>query len=108
MKQNKIGKKIKQFREFRKISLEDLALNANLDLVQLEQIEEKGNVPSLGHLIKLSRALGIRLGTFLDDQDHIGPVVIKAGNEKSTSMPNPSRLQSSITFKMRKLRPSES
>lgn len=81
----KIGKKIKAFREFRQISREDLAIQSNLDVTQLEQIEEKGNIPSLGHLIKISRALGVRIGTFLDDQEQIGPVVVKAGDEKSSS-----------------------
>lgn len=84
MKQNKIGKKIKQFREFREISIDELALNANLDVAQLKQIEQQSNVPSLGHLIKISRALGVRIGTFLDDQEHIGPVVIRSGEEKSS------------------------
>lgn len=80
---NKIGSKLKEFREFRKISREELALKSNLDPKQLESIEEKGNVPSLGHLIKITRALGVRIGTFLDDQDHIGPVIVRAGTEKS-------------------------
>ncbi len=83
-KKNNLGKKIKQFREFRQISREDLALNANLDISQLEKIEENGVVPSLGHLIKLSRALGVRIGTFLDDQDHVGPVIVKSGDEKKS------------------------
>jgi transcriptional regulator with XRE-family HTH domain len=81
---NKIGKKIKEFREFRQIKRDDLALKANMDPEQLESIEEKGIVPSLGHLIKITRALGVRIGTFLDDQDQIGPVIVKAGAEKST------------------------
>jgi quercetin dioxygenase-like cupin family protein/DNA-binding XRE family transcriptional regulator len=81
---NNIGKKIKAFREFRQVSREDLALKANLDPNQLEYIEEKGTVPSLGHLIKITRALGVRIGTFLDDLDHVGPVVVRAGEEKST------------------------
>ncbi|MCG6187429.1 helix-turn-helix domain-containing protein [Maribellus maritimus] len=81
---NKIGKKIKAFREFRQVNREDLALKANLDPKQLEYIEEKGTVPSLGHLIKITRALGVRIGTFLDDLDHVGPVVVRAGEEKST------------------------
>ncbi|MFW6310329.1 MAG: cupin domain-containing protein, partial [Prolixibacteraceae bacterium] len=51
---------------------------------QIEKIEEKGIVPSLGHLIKISRALGVRIGTFLDDQDQVGPVLVKAGEEKSS------------------------
>ncbi len=77
----KIGKKIKDFREFRNISREDLALKANLDIVQLEKIEENGHIPSLGHLIKISRVFGVRIGTFLDDQEDIGPVVVKSGEE---------------------------
>ncbi|HKI87406.1 MAG TPA: XRE family transcriptional regulator [Draconibacterium sp.] len=81
--ENKIGKKIKEFREFRQIKRDDLALKANLDPQQLESIEENGIVPSLGHLIKITRALGVRIGTFLDDQDQIGPVLVKAGTEKT-------------------------
>lgn len=81
---NKIGKKIKEYREIRQIKREDLALKANLSASQLEYIEEKGNVPSLGHLIKITRALGVRIGTFLDDMDHVGPVIIRSGDEKST------------------------
>jgi quercetin dioxygenase-like cupin family protein/DNA-binding XRE family transcriptional regulator len=81
---NSLGSKIKDYREFRQISRTDLALKANLDENQLECIEEKGIVPSLGHLIKITRALGVRIGTFLDDQDQIGPVVVRAGTEKSS------------------------
>ena len=42
---NRLGRKIKQFREFRQISREDLALNTNLDKKQIERIEEKETVP---------------------------------------------------------------
>ena len=84
MNKKELGKKIETFREFRQITREELALKANLDKDQLEKIEEKGVIPSLGHLIKISRALGVRIGTFLDDQDQIGPVIVKAGEEKSS------------------------
>ena len=79
-----LGIKIKEFRQFKKISASELALKANLDERQLQNIEEKGIVPSLGHLIKITRALGVRIGTFLDDQDQIGPVVVRAGSADST------------------------
>lgn len=79
----RIGKKIKEFREFRQVSREDLSLKANLDVAQLELIEEKGSVPSLGHLIKISRAFGVRIGTFLDDQEKIGPAIVRSGEEKA-------------------------
>lgn len=84
MNKKALGKKIRDFREFRQVSMEDLALKANLDKNQLEKIEDKGVIPSLGHLIKISRALGVRIGTFLDDQDQVGPVIVKAGEEKSS------------------------
>ena len=79
-----LGIKIKEFRKFKKISASELALKANLDERQLQNIEEKGIVPSLGHLIKITQALGVRIGTFLDDQDQIGPVVVRAGSADST------------------------
>lgn len=80
----KIGKKIKEFREFRQISREEIALKANMDVAQLEGIEEKGTVPSLGHLIKLSRVFGVRIGTFLDDAEKIGPAIVRGGEEKAS------------------------
>jgi transcriptional regulator with XRE-family HTH domain len=83
--EQKIGRKIREFREFRNISREDLAAKANIDLKQLEYIETKGVVPSLGHLIKLTRALGVRIGTFLDDNDMIGPAITRA-NEGDAAM----------------------
>ena len=78
-----LGSKIKDFREFKQISRSELALKTNLDEKQLLGIEEKGIVPSLGHLIKITRAFGVRIGTFLDDQDQIGPVVVQAGSGNS-------------------------
>lgn len=84
MDKNVVGTKIREFREFRQISRDDLALKANLDINQIVKIEDEGIMPSLGHLIKISRALGVRTGTFLDDQDHVGPVIVRAGEEKSS------------------------
>ena len=45
---NNPGKKIKEFREFRQITRDDLALKANLDKAQMKKIEEMGVMPSLG------------------------------------------------------------
>ena len=83
MSSNIIGKKLKEYREFRHISREDLTLKSNLTAGQIEKIEEEGIMPSLGHLIKISRALGVRIGTFLDDQTEPGPVITRADEKKS-------------------------
>lgn len=84
MQTGNIGEKIRQFREMRMISIEDLAMNANLDVAQLRKIEDEGVIPSLGPLIRLARAMGVRIGTFLDDFGQVGPVVVKSGSEQST------------------------
>lgn len=70
-----IGKRIKQLRESKSISLEDMVNRSSLEVKQIQSIEETGILPSLAPLIKISRVLGVRLGTFLDDYDELGPVI---------------------------------
>jgi transcriptional regulator with XRE-family HTH domain len=84
-----VGGKIKQIRELKKINIEDLAVRSNLDLEQIIQIEENKVIPSLAPLIKIARSLGVRLGTFLDDTEQMGPVVTLAGEKnKGASFSN--------------------
>lgn len=73
-----VGSKIQQIREFQKISREDLSGRCGLDIEQICKIEEEKVVPSLAPLIKIARALGVRLGTFLDDIEHMGPAVVRS------------------------------
>ena len=74
-----VGEKIKQIRELKKVSLEEMAERSGMDIAMISKIEEEKNVPSLAPLIKIARALGVRLGTFLDDSDSYGPVVVRSG-----------------------------
>ncbi|MDX9883824.1 MAG: cupin domain-containing protein [Prolixibacteraceae bacterium] len=74
-----IGSKIQQVREFQKISREELASRCGLDTEQIRKIEEEKVVPSLAPLIKIARALGVRLGTFLDDMEQTGPTIVRSG-----------------------------
>lgn len=74
-----VGEKIKQIREMKKVSLEELAERSGMDSALLLKIEQEKNVPSLAPLIKIARSLGVRLGTFLDDSDSFGPVVVRSG-----------------------------
>ena len=70
-----VGEKIKSLRETREISVAELAERTGLSVEQIERIENNIDSPSLAPLIKIARALGVRLGTFLDDQDEMGAVV---------------------------------
>jgi len=74
-----VGEKIKQIREIKKVSIEELAERSGMEMSILQKIEEEKNIPSLAPLIKIARALGVRLGTFLDDSDSYGPVVVRSG-----------------------------
>ncbi|WP_027450370.1 helix-turn-helix domain-containing protein [Xylanibacter brevis] len=82
-----VGSKIKSIRETKKLSLEEIAERSGLSNDQIIAIENNENLPSLGPLIKIARALGVRLGTFMDDNDAIGPVVCRAKDrEQETSI----------------------
>ncbi len=72
-----VGEKIKSLRENQSISVEELAERSGLSTEQIERIENNIDLPSLAPLIKIARVLGVRLGTFLDDQDEMGPVVCR-------------------------------
>ena len=72
-----VGEKIKALREDKSISIEELAQRSGLAIEQVERIENNIDIPSLAPLIKIARVLGVRLGTFLDDQDEVGPVVCR-------------------------------
>ena len=78
MKTNKIiGEKIKSIREMKNISLEDMVERSGLTEDQIVRIEGNEDFPSLAPLIKIARVLGVRLGTFLDDQQELGPVICR-------------------------------
>lgn len=70
-----IGYKLKRLREDSNISQEELAAQSGVTLNQITSIRQGKVLPSLATLIKLSRTLGIRLGTFLDGMESPEPTV---------------------------------
>ena len=79
-----VGAKIKGLRESKNISIEEIAERSGLSTDQINSIENDQHLPSLGPLIKIARALGVRLGTFLDDNDELGPAVCRAEEHNSS------------------------
>jgi transcriptional regulator with XRE-family HTH domain len=72
-----VGKKIEAIRIQKNITLEQLAERCGFSTDMMTIIEQDKSIPSLGHLIRVARVLGVRLGTFLDDMDNLGPVVTR-------------------------------
>ena len=79
-----VGEKIKSLRESKNISMEELAERSGLAIEQVERIENNIDLPSLAPLIKIARVLGVRLGTFLDDQDETGPAICRKADASDT------------------------
>ncbi len=73
----RVGEKIRNLREMKNISLKEVAERSGLKEEQIRNIESHEDLPSLAPLIKIARVLGVRLGTFLDDRQELGPVICR-------------------------------
>jgi transcriptional regulator with XRE-family HTH domain len=77
------GAKLTTLRESLGLSVEQLAERSGCDVTVIDELEAGELAPSLAPLIKITRALGCRLGTLLDDDVQIGPVVTRASEAES-------------------------
>ena len=79
------GAKLTTLRDSLGLTVEELAQRSGCDAVVIEQLEAGELAPSLAPLIKITRALGCRLGTLLDDDTQMGPVVPRADERESVA-----------------------
>lgn len=77
MSTEQLGKRIKRFRELNELSLDQLAERTGLEKAFLQSLEDDSVYPSLGPLLKVARGLGVRLGTFLDDELGQDPLIVR-------------------------------
>jgi transcriptional regulator with XRE-family HTH domain len=82
---DRIGIKITTLRESLNLTPEELAERSGCDVLVIEQLEAGDLAPSLAPLIKITRALGCRLGTLLDDETEIGPVLTRKDEADSVT-----------------------
>lgn len=82
MKTEQIGRRIQALMDQRKISQETLAERSGLDLKFISDLLRDDVYPSLGPLLKIARAMGLRLGTILDDQVSEDPLIVRRGERK--------------------------
>lgn len=99
--ENKIGAKLRQLRDAKEMSIEQLAEQSQCHADQIRQIEAGALVPSLTPLMEISRALGERLGTLMDDEPVEGPAVFdnaQAPNVIRFSGKDPKATSSNLDF----------
>jgi transcriptional regulator with XRE-family HTH domain len=77
MKTEKVGQRIKTIMGNKGLSLAELEQRTGLKAELIRLVEEEDVYPSLGPLLKIARALGVRLGTLLDDQVSSDPLIIR-------------------------------
>lgn len=75
--ENKVGMRVAKYRENLGLTQEQLAVNSGLDASYIADVEAGRVYPPVGTLVKLSRALGQRLGTFMDDQFQPDPITVR-------------------------------
>ncbi|WP_305513017.1 MULTISPECIES: cupin domain-containing protein [unclassified Methanobrevibacter] len=78
------AQKIKDIRTRQDMSIDELAETSGVKLEVLQAMEEGEVIPSLTPLTKMARALGVRLGTFLDDTPELGPVITRGGKTENS------------------------
>ena len=78
VKESKVGARIRMYREKLDMSVFDLSEKSGIAEKTINLIEKGSVMPALGVLTKLSRALGQRLGTFMDDQYKPDPIITRA------------------------------
>lgn len=85
---DKLGKRVRTYRERLGLSQDELATNAGLE-VQVVKDTEDGNIyPPLGIIIKLSRALGQKVSTFMDDQFENDPLIVRMSDREEENAPH--------------------
>lgn len=80
--EDRIGARIKSYRESQELSIEELAERSGLPVALLEAIESGEALPAIGPLVRIARSLGKRLGTFMDDKETVDPHIVRQDERK--------------------------
>ena len=84
-KELSIGEKIRDLREKRGFSLQDMANRTGYSSAILSQIENHMVSPPLGALIKLAKALEVKVGTFFGDEPRESYAIVRKDERRSIS-----------------------
>jgi len=94
----KVGARIKSFREKLQMTTGELAAKSGVDEALLLAVESGEVLPALGILTKLSRGLGQRLGTFMDDQFKPDPIVTRASDLATETVTHTGKAKDGYTY----------
>jgi transcriptional regulator with XRE-family HTH domain len=81
----RVGEKVKTLREQKGLSLKDLADLTGFSTALLSQMENHLVSPSLGTLVKLAKALGVKVGDFLGETEGEPFAIVRKDERKTVS-----------------------
>jgi transcriptional regulator with XRE-family HTH domain len=77
-----VGTRIASLRQAKKISIDELSARTGLAPDFLRDLEHDDVHPSLAPLLRVARAIGVRLGTFIDDRVSDDPYIVRLGERE--------------------------
>jgi quercetin dioxygenase-like cupin family protein/ribosome-binding protein aMBF1 (putative translation factor) len=80
-----VGERVKQVREDRDLTLQDISQRTDLDVAFLEQIENGNVAPPLGIVIKLAKALDLKMGYFISGEEDRPYTIVRKNDRKVVS-----------------------
>ncbi len=80
-----VGERVKAVREKRNLSLQDISQRTDLSVSLLEQIENGTVAPPLGTVIKLAKALDLKMGYFISGDEDRPYTIVRKTDRKVVS-----------------------
>jgi transcriptional regulator with XRE-family HTH domain len=81
----RIGEKVRELREKRGLSLQDMANRTGYTSALLSQVENHLISPPLGALIKIAKALEVKVGTFFGEEPRESYAIVRRDERKHIS-----------------------
>jgi len=80
-----VGVRVRGVRESRNLSLEDISQRTGIEASLLEEIEEGEIAPPLGTVIKLAKALEMKVGYFISGEESKAYTIVRRDDRKVVS-----------------------
>ena len=81
----RVGEKIRELRERKGLSLQDMANRTGYSSALLSQVENHFISPPLGGLIRIAKALEVKVGTFFGDEPRESYAIVRKDERKHIS-----------------------
>ncbi len=98
-----LGRKIRDLRQQRQLTLQNVSDRCGLSKALLSQIENNQAAPPIATLLKISRALNVSIGYFFQDTDHDARIVVVRRKDSAGNVQRAHHLTSEVGYHYRAL-----